>query len=365
MSGGTRRPPVLRRRLVVVLAAATAALLVGAAPAGAHTRVAEASNLHSEITDAPPAAGVTWRVHSAGELLALRNDGPSEVVVLGYEDEPFLRVGPEGVHENLNSPATYLNSDRYGDVALPPRADAEVAPEWRMVSTEPAHVWHDHRTHWMSPALPPVVRSSPGEPHHVLDWVIPITVDGAPTALRGVLRWEPLPTRWFWWVGMIAAALAAAVLARRAAHPVAVGAVAVGGVALLNGIHLVDEIVARPQDLLDVLSSFLHTGFFVALALAAALWVWHGQDGRRLALGIGAGGILFHQGLLQLGVLSATSMDTIWPLWSLRTLVVLSVAQAAIAAVAIWRTRVEAGRGPGQRGSLGPSDRGRVPVGVG
>ena len=54
-------------------------------------------------------------------------------------------------------PGHLANLDRYGKAAaaLPASVDAAAEPQWEQVSTEPAYVWHDHRTHWMTQGLLP------------------------------------------------------------------------------------------------------------------------------------------------------------------------------------------------------------------
>src|SRR5437764_832098 len=63
----------------------------------------------------PPVTGVRVSVVDLSQRLKLSNAGPTEVMVLGYHGEPYLRVGPAGVFENVRSPAHFLN--RPGAVA--------------------------------------------------------------------------------------------------------------------------------------------------------------------------------------------------------------------------------------------------------
>ena len=72
----------------------------------------------------PALPGVTVRVLQFGDDLELVNRSGTEVVVPGYEDEPYLRIGPDGVWRNQRSPATYINLDRYAPGRrCPPTAD--------------------------------------------------------------------------------------------------------------------------------------------------------------------------------------------------------------------------------------------------
>ena len=79
-----------------------------------------------------------------------RNATGKNVVVPGYENEPYLRFLTSGrVEINVNSPAKYLNEERYGGVKVP-RGDAKAKPQWQLVAQGGGYAWHDHRIHWMS-----------------------------------------------------------------------------------------------------------------------------------------------------------------------------------------------------------------------
>ena len=147
----------------------------------------------------PRVPGLELRVIEAGSRLELENRTGEEALVVGYQDEPYLRVGPEGVFENGRSPATYLNASRQGRGAVPGSADPKAAPEWRKVSSEPVARWHDHRVHWMGGQNPPAVRREPGERHTVIaDWVVPIRQGNTTVTASGDLLWIPGPSPWPW-----------------------------------------------------------------------------------------------------------------------------------------------------------------------
>ena len=48
------------------------------------------------------------------------------------------------------SPAYYLNDDRFGDVKVPTGADGKGAPQWKEIDKTGRFEWHDHRMHWMA-----------------------------------------------------------------------------------------------------------------------------------------------------------------------------------------------------------------------
>ena len=114
------------------------------------------------------------QVLQGDDQLDLRNDTGRELVIEGYEGEPYLRFGADGgVFRNANSPATYLNEERYGGVDVPASASKTATPRWERVSRGNSYNWHDHRIHWMSTIDPPKVRQAKDKPHHVFDWNVP------------------------------------------------------------------------------------------------------------------------------------------------------------------------------------------------
>ena len=78
----------------------------------------------------PEVPGLQVRVRQFGDELEVVNRTGTEVVVPGYADEPYLRIGPEGVWRNAHSPATNINLDGFGRVDLPADADSAAEPEW-------------------------------------------------------------------------------------------------------------------------------------------------------------------------------------------------------------------------------------------
>ena len=57
-----------------------------------------------------PECTCAWSTSAA--RLELTNDTDTDVIVRATEGEPYLRIGPDGVFENLLSPATYINRTR-------------------------------------------------------------------------------------------------------------------------------------------------------------------------------------------------------------------------------------------------------------
>ncbi len=191
---GNRRARVApwRRAHAALVAAALVAL--SASPAAVAHGGGAAKGYSSTVTSVSPAGSVDAVVLDGDDRLQLTVDGDRVVVITGYEGEPYLRFGPDGVFENTRSPAAYLNDDRYGKVELPDSADPDAPPEWERVAPGGrAFDWHDHRIHWMAETYPPVVARDPSMPHHVFDWKVPGTIDGAPLTVAGSLDYEPPP----------------------------------------------------------------------------------------------------------------------------------------------------------------------------
>jgi hypothetical protein len=144
-------------------------------------------------TVTPSTAGLKLTVLDHDDRLQLTNDTGKTVIVLGYENEPYLMFRNGRVYRNVRSPATYLNDDRYGQVQLPPQANAQAPPEWKELVDDSQYDWHDHRIHWMSRTLPPKVQAHKNVAQHVFDWAVPITVDGKRTMIKGGLDYTPPP----------------------------------------------------------------------------------------------------------------------------------------------------------------------------
>nr|MDT0660982.1 hypothetical protein [Micromonospora sp. DSM 115978] len=198
------------------LALGAAALALGAGPlatpAWAHGADApDGTDYVTAVTTVTPAVpGLTVRVIEAGARLELTNRTGRTIEVLGYAGEPYLEVRPDGVYENVHSPATYLNRTLTGDTEPPADADPAVPPVWQRVTTEPVARWHDQRTQWREAGPPPAVRADPGRPHRVRDWVVPLRDQLAPVQVEGTLDWLPPPDPLLWWAGILLAALAVA-----------------------------------------------------------------------------------------------------------------------------------------------------------
>ena len=299
-------------------------VLLTAPPALAHALDgAEPSNYRTRILEVVPTRpGVDIEVVEAGNRLALTNRTADEVVVPGYAKEPYLRVGPEGVFENLRSPATYRNRARFPTDQVPAIAqNPNAPPQWRKVTAEPSVRWHDHRVHYMGLQPPGPVRNEPGKEHVIIPaWEIPLQVGQDQILVKGDLAWIPGPSNLPWLAVAAAAGLAlAGLVLGPGAKRTRLAQVAVV-VALLG---LVGLDVARLAGLAaDVGSSLgraagqnLQAVASWVTAIAAAVLLLRGDMRVGPALAAGAG-VLFALGALgDISVLNRSQVPTDAPDW--------------------------------------------------
>src|SRR5688572_29582855 len=104
------------RRTLLVAAAALAWVGISAVPASAHSvSGVSATNLQTNLRSVTPAVpGLKVKVVESGSRLEVSNKSGKEIIVIGYKDEPFLRIGPDGVFQNKLSTTTYISKTREG-----------------------------------------------------------------------------------------------------------------------------------------------------------------------------------------------------------------------------------------------------------
>jgi len=169
--------------------AATTALLIGfsAAPALAHEGNPDYRSVIDRVT--PNVPGVSFEVLSYDSYMQLLDQHGHEVVIDGYEGEPYARVLKDGtVQVNERSPAYYLNDTRFPTTQVPAAADPKAPPRWKTVDDSGTFLWHDHRMHYGSTATPPQVTDA-SRRTKIFDYAIPLRVDGRKGAIDGTLYW--------------------------------------------------------------------------------------------------------------------------------------------------------------------------------
>lgn len=201
----------LRRALLVPLVAAVA-LGANAAPAWAHDLGGrQPTDIAARVVSIAPAVpGLSVQVVDLGQRLELRNRTNRDVVVLGYDGEPYLRVGPDGAFENERSPAVFLNKTLEPSAKVPRQYDAAAPPEWHRLSSSAVVRWHDHRAHAHRAQVA----------HGPMLWRIPMQYGATQVVVSGRSTWVD-PGAWWPWVLLAAAiAVGVALAARRAFRPV-------------------------------------------------------------------------------------------------------------------------------------------------
>jgi hypothetical protein len=195
------------RRVAAAGVLVLATLIAGAAPAAAHgIGGAEPTNVRSRVLSITPAvAGITVRVLAHGARIELRNDAGAQVIVSGYDGEPYLRFDADGVFENTRSPATFVNRTSTPPANVPRSYDAAADPQWRKVTDGTRYAWHDHRAHAMSSGRFETSR-----------WSIPLSVDGRPVVVAGELAWIEAGPWWPWLLLTAGIAIAVAAAGRAA-----------------------------------------------------------------------------------------------------------------------------------------------------
>jgi hypothetical protein len=295
------------RRAALVVAAVVGWLVLLAQPASAHTvSGVGATNWKSVLTSVTPeVAGIKVQLVEGGSRIEVTNHGP-ELVVMGYEGEPYLRVGPQGVFENLQSPATYLNCSRTG-CSFPAGLNKDGPPRWKKISSGQTARWHDHRAHYMGSQLPPDVARAPNQVHQEATWEIAMTQGPTAIAIRGNYTWVPGSSPAPWLLLALVFAGVGVALGVLGAWGVPLAAALV--VLTVNDVyHAVGIAWFWSGSTVYRLERFFSGSFFsivgwVLGAVAAWLLVRKRVDGLYAAVFAGGSAALF-TGLLDLGVLS-------------------------------------------------------------
>ncbi|WCB91897.1 hypothetical protein DSM104299_00575 [Baekduia alba] len=176
------------------LAAVAAVALVATASIAPTAALAHQGNpnMKSVVRDLQPhVPGVSLQVLSGDDRFQITNRSTTTVLVQGYEKEPYARITPDGtVTVNHNSPAFYLNTDRYGAVTVPKTATARATPDWHVLDKTGVFEWHDHRMHYMARGIPSIVKDKSARTK-IFDYRIPIQIGGKEGQILGTLWWAP------------------------------------------------------------------------------------------------------------------------------------------------------------------------------
>jgi hypothetical protein len=266
----------------------------------------------SVIQKISPAApdGVKVEIVGGDTFLRLTSVGVKSEVH-GYDDEPYIRISAEGLVEiNDASVTAVLNGDRYGNVDTSKMQPGAV-PQWRTIATDGIAMWHDHRSHWMSPKLPAAI----DETGKVLDWNVPMIIAGRRTLVSGTLYLRDSASMSWWLLGLPAVVLAVLLsLFRRRGF-----FAAVLGVSLLGVVTGFLEYIGLPDGarITPIILMFSLGASGIAIAAMARL-VRPGAMHIAISLNAGAGAALVVCSWLTANQVRAAYIPGIEPMWIAR-----------------------------------------------
>jgi hypothetical protein len=344
-------------RAVAAIGLVVGFVVVTAGPASAHgVGGLEPTNYVTTVSGiTPPVSGLHVRAVDLGTSIELRNDSAHDVTVIGYQREPYLRIGPRGTWQNVRSPAVFLNRTRVPTKETPPgRYDAQATPEWRKISSAPVATWHDHRTHWMGSEDPAIVRRDPGSRHVVIrDWQIPLRMDGRRITVTGDATWVPGPSPWPWVLGAVVLAVAVVLLCRLRAWAV-VMQVALAVLIVSETVHVIgawQATTASPGS--RALASIYSIGGVIICALA--LWWLRRRDPWAATPAVLIAGlfVLVAGGLADVTALTRSQLPTSLPdaVGRLTVMIALGLGSGLVIAAAL---RLRAPQAPARARPTGP-----------
>jgi hypothetical protein len=326
-------------------AAARAIVLAGAlvvtlaSPASAHgTAQVPATDYDVQVRSITPAvAGLHVRSVDDGNRVELDNDTGREVIVLGYDNEPYLRVGPKGVWRNRRSPAVYWNRQQNQQVitsAPPAGYDASKPPVWQHISGGHVTRWHDHRVHYQG--------SAPGgRARIVLRWELPLREGGRTLTVAGDVRYipPPSPAPYLLFAALVAIGLC---LAARTKRWPTVLMVALTLLIAAAALQLVGEWGATTLSLPSRIGEHVYVFAGIALGIGALVWLVvrraRPYDATPIALLAGVA-LLLASGLTGLPLLAHSLLPSTLPAGFVRVLVATTIG-AGIAVVVITATKL-------------------------
>jgi hypothetical protein len=203
----------------LLIAAVLAALVMPGVAQAHHTAVpVVALDYRNHVVAASEPAGVRASVEDAGRKLRVTVLPGHDVVVAGYEGEPFLRFDRLGVAANVRSKTALGLRLVHGWTVA--------GAEWVPVSRGSSFAWADARA-W-APATAVHGRS-------IVPWSVPLVVDGRRVLIHGQMTRAAKPPVWPWLVLVAVPLVAAAVAVRRRRWlwAAATGLAAVAGLATL------------------------------------------------------------------------------------------------------------------------------------
>lgn len=156
---------------------------------GSIVQQAQVGRLEGELRAVPEIDGVSIQLLEGGTPgLFLEADDEREVVVLGRAGEPFLRFSGGVVEANVRSPSWY-DSGRATRVVdgEAPVLDPAAEPQWFQVNRGPRFGWIETRGLYQRGTADEDLQLA-GVDRDLVDWSVPILVDGERFEIVGVTR---------------------------------------------------------------------------------------------------------------------------------------------------------------------------------
>lgn len=259
----------------------------------------------------PATSAISVEMIGGDSFLRLEQNDAVEVVVLGYQGEPYLRFAPDGrVFENRRSPATWLNQERFGEQEAPAFARPDARPEWFEIADSGSYSWHDHRSHWMNPNPPPSAEAG----DQVLEAAVPIEVDGQSVTITVASYLLESPSNWPAVAGLVAALITiGVVLANKQRLSRALVAAAAGLLAVTLGFIAFRSVPAETEP-----SALLWLLPLLAVVAALALILLRNRTATTVyldGLGVAGGALLLGWGILRVDALQRALIPSDAPSW--------------------------------------------------
>lgn len=296
---------------IVAIVALALAVTAGFMPS-ALADAAGPTDYRTDIVSIEPATpSIEVTMIGGDSFLSLTQLEPVEVIVLGYQAEPYLRFDPDGrVYENRRSPAVFLNQERYGEQEPPAFARADARPEWFEIADAGRYSWHDHRSHWMNPNPPPSAEAG----DQVLEATVPIQVDGQAVTITVASYLLDRPSNWPAVGGFIAAMfMFAMTMVETQRRNRAVAAIAAGLAAGALGFVAFRSVPAETEP-----SALLWLLPLLALIAALALVLLRNRTATTVyldGLGVASGGLLLAWAILRIDALQRSLIPSDAPAW--------------------------------------------------
>jgi hypothetical protein len=338
----------LARAVLVTTVLTGVVLVLGTSPADAHGLGGlKPTDYQTRLTGISPAIpGIELEVVDLGTRLRLSNTTTHDVIVLGYDGEPYLRVGPAGVFENTRSPATYFNRS-LNPAPAPKRADPNAPPTWKKIGSGTTASWHDHRAHFMGTEDPPSVARDRSHRHVIDEFDIEMRTAGATLTARGEIVWVPPPSPWPWVaLAVVLAVLVVALSRTRLWRTVVVAVLLV--LVVTEALHVLGLWGASTAGAGTKLAESAYSLGGILLALLALAWIRRkGADAAVPLVLIAAIFLFVAGGLSDVTTLGNSQIpSTLDPTFA-RLLVTTTLGLGAgLAAAAAWRLRPARAPGP-------------------